>query len=574
MLVAGQEYLVDDRELIHALREQMSNLSSVFALSMMLFDRLDDDEIVKLVLSAVPALAPCQAEGTYLLRDDLCRHGDGNTELQEQLRALAGAEASITPPGHIGAGWAWAYPLRAIGGHAGYLVVTARGEPNTDQQFLVRTLAAQAGAALTSAALYRGERAASTELRERNQQLATANNDLTNANADLEQRRRTHETLTKVAASGPGETAIATALYELTGLHVLIEDRFGNLLGWAGHQKPAPRPRLPAHQRTELLARIQRNARPLRHRDRILALAQPRDDILGVLTLYDPDHKAGQHELFALEHATLVLAMQLAHQRSLAETELRLRGDLVDDLLTGATDTSAISRAAALGHNLHPPHQVLIVHWPNSPPDKLARTIDQATTHLTQTRPLLRHRGDTIVVITPAETPDGAPPNWTQLHQRLTTSHPTNQGAIGTGRPYPDPHQLPKSYAEAQKALHIQQNSTHPHGITTYNNLGFYRILANTETQQDINDFIEEWLGPLIHYDTTHHYDLVTTLWQYYENGGNYDATAHALLIHRSTLRYRLRRIRELTGHDLSHVNTRLNLHIATRAWQIQHNAT
>jgi DNA-binding PucR family transcriptional regulator len=86
--------------------------------------------------------------------------------------------------------------------------------------------------------------------------------------------------------------------------------------------------------------------------------------------------------------------------------------------------------------------------------------------------------------------------------------------------------------------------------------------------------FIQEWLGPLIDYDTTHHYDLVNTLWQYYECGGNYDATAHALLIHRSTLRYRLRRIRELTGHDLGAADTRLNLHIATRAWQILRGAT
>ena len=40
-------------------------------------------------------------------------------------------------------------------------------------------------------------------------------------------------------------------------------------------------------------------------------------------------------------------------------------------------------------------------------------------------------------------------------------------------------------------------------------------------------------------------------------------------MIHRSTLRYRLRRIRELTGHELGAVDTRLNLHIATRAWQL-----
>ncbi|WP_141279097.1 helix-turn-helix domain-containing protein [Pseudonocardia hydrocarbonoxydans] len=51
--------------------------------------------------------------------------------------------------------------------------------------------------------------------------------------------------------------------------------------------------------------------------------------------------------------------------------------------------------------------------------------------------------------------------------------------------------------------------------------------------------------------------------------GGNYDATARALVIHRSTLRYRLRRIREISDLDIGEVNVRLNLHIATRAHNV-----
>ncbi|MFC3961526.1 helix-turn-helix domain-containing protein [Nocardia jiangsuensis] len=38
--------------------------------------------------------------------------------------------------------------------------------------------------------------------------------------------------------------------------------------------------------------------------------------------------------------------------------------------------------------------------------------------------------------------------------------------------------------------------------------------------------------------------------------------------MHRSTLRYRLGRIRELTGFDLRDMNIRFNLQAATRAWQ------
>jgi DNA-binding PucR family transcriptional regulator len=40
-------------------------------------------------------------------------------------------------------------------------------------------------------------------------------------------------------------------------------------------------------------------------------------------------------------------------------------------------------------------------------------------------------------------------------------------------------------------------------------------------------------------------------------------------VIHRSTLRYRLQRIREVSGLDLGEVESRLNLHLATRAWRV-----
>ena len=76
----------------------------------------------------------------------------------------------------------------------------------------------------------------------------------------------------------------------------------------------------------------------------------------------------------------------------------------------------------------------------------------------------------------------------------------------------------------------------------------------------------------MVHYDRTHNDDLVSTLRQSYDNG-NYDATERRLHIHRSTLRYRLRRIRELTGYDLGAVDVRLNLHIAARTWQLLNTA-
>ena len=57
------------------------------------------------------------------------------------------------------------------------------------------------------------------------------------------------------------------------------------------------------------------------------------------------------------------------------------------------------------------------------------------------------------------------------------------------------------------------------------------------------------------------------TLFHYLESGLT-DASER-LILHRNTLKYRLQRIQELSGHDLSDRGTRFNLQLATRAWQV-----
>jgi DNA-binding PucR family transcriptional regulator len=79
--------------------------------------------------------------------------------------------------------------------------------------------------------------------------------------------------------------------------------------------------------------------------------------------------------------------------------------------------------------------------------------------------------------------------------------------------------------------------------------------------------YVRDWLGPLIDYDARKDSELVVTLSGYLECGGSYDGAAKALSVHRSTLRYRLERIREVLGHDLGDPDTRFNLQLATRAW-------
>ncbi|MGW2855971.1 PucR family transcriptional regulator [Streptomyces sp. NPDC001215] len=369
-----------------------------------------------------------------------------------------------------------------------------------------------------------------------------------------------HGVLGEVAASGGGEAGIARALHELTGLTALVEDRFGNLRSWAGPDRPDSYPMRTPPRQEDMLRQVARAPEPVRIRDR---LARSRGDVLGVLALVDPDARAGERDVFALEHAVRALTLELMHLRSLAEVELRLRRQLVDDLLEGTDEASAYARSEAVGHDLHRAHYVVVVSRRSGAADySFTRVVERAAT-TAGLRPLVTCRDDRVVLLTEAS------PNGDALYAALTRELGTPCGAIGVSPRCDSPGSIPRRYQEALRALEVRQHSREREGTTFFEDLGLYRILGPGSDYRELEGFVREWLGRLIDYDARHGSGMVATLAQYFDCGGNYDETAAALAVHRSTLRYRLQRIREIGGRDLADVDTRLNLQVATRVWKI-----
>jgi hypothetical protein len=381
--------------------------------------------------------------------------------------------------------------------------------------------------------------------------------------ADLRIQRSVHEVLSRATIDAEGVDGIARAVHGLTSLPVAIEDCFGNLRAWAGPGRPDPYPKPHPSPRQQLLREAARAGRPLRTRDGMTGLARYRGETLGLITLVDPEHRAGEHELFALDYACTMLALELAHRRNLAEVELRLRRDLVDDLVTGTDDAGAVARAEAVGHDLHGPHHLAVVRWTGLPSDEaFNRAVSGACRTLELAVLPARLSGREVLVI-------GGPPRGDLLYSALSAALGSPTGAVGLSGAAETPHDLPRAYQEALRALDLRSRSRRPYGSTSFEQLGLYRLLSTGNDYHEVERFVREWLGPLLDYDARRHGDLVLTLTQYFACGGNYDGTAAALGVHRSTLRYRLQRIREISGRDLGDVEHRLNLHVATRVWQI-----
>ncbi|MFF9244778.1 PucR family transcriptional regulator [Streptomyces sp. NPDC014776] len=537
----------------------------LLVLSRTLFTCTEQSEIVRLAMRHVSALGPYSAEAGYLATGDALSRVPGQdtrvtTVDDARMKELGEADGAVSVRERP---WNWAFGLRGAGGLLGYIVVSSPSGPDEEGHFLLSILVELTSAALSLAATRAWQHDNAGELSRLRTERDTALRQLDAMRSELHLQKTVHETLARVAARGGGEDAITQALYELTGLSALIEDRFGNLRSWAGPDRPDPYPVLSQTRQKEMLQQVAREAGPVRVKDRLMALVRPRGDVLGVLAIEDPEATADEHTMFALDHAQRSLAQELMHMRELTEVEVRLRRQLIDDLLEGTDETSAYARAEAVGHDLQRSHYVVVVYWPgNAADDSFARAVEQATA-TSAARPLITRRGDRMVLLTEARPDDDA------VHTALARELGRPDGAIGVSTRCDSPDGVPRCYQEALRALEVRQNSRQRSGTTFFDDLGLYRILGPGNDLRELEGFVREWLGRLLDYDAEHDTELVETLSRYFDCGGNYDEAAAALAVHRSTLRYRLQRIREISDRDLADVDARLNLQVATRVWKI-----
>ena len=537
------------------LRERLGEFRALLVISLLMTESVNEDQILELAASSAPGLGPWRIEG-YRFTDGQWHSAiDGATAaprgLAGQLAALGSMGGAVDLPGRA---WAWAYPLRGVGGLLGHLVASSEEELTAEQRFLVQVIAQQTGVAVSNARLHARERATAAELAVTNEALAATV-------SSLRRSMDIHQRLTQVAVSGEGQPGIAKALHELTGMPVAIEDRYGNLTAWAGPGQPDPYPKESFAKREHLLRRLMRASSPTREGERLLLLASPRTDVLGVLALIDPERRADHADLVALEHGATVLSMELARLRGIADAELRLRRDLVHDLLAGTDDESALTRAEALDYDLRRPHRVVIVEGKGRARahDALLSAVRRAMRQARQDG-LFETWSGNVAVVTAGQT------DWEQL-RRAIMSDLGGQVCVGVGGTTARPSELPRSLREAGLAMRLQKTLLPGNSACEYPKLGIFRMLAAIPDLSDVDSFVREWLGSLLDYDARRKAELVHTLTQYLEHGGNYDATAAELSVHKSTLKYRLQRIRELTGLELNAPDVHFNLQLATRAW-------
>ena len=174
-----------------------------------------------------------------------------------------------------------------------------------------------------------------------------------------------------------------------------------------------------------------------------------------------------------------------------------------------------------------------------------------------------------IAGIVPAGEPDTLERAARALERELASGMPGFAVAIGIGRRTADPAELHRSGSEALLAVNVGEAQAEP--VLAFEDSGSYRLLlpALSEDPDELRRFYAETVLPLVEYDEQYATELVTTVEAFLDSDGAVSAAAERLFTHRHTVRYRLDRVRELSGHDLGSTEGREQLSLGLKAMRV-----
>ncbi|HEX2417558.1 MAG TPA: helix-turn-helix domain-containing protein, partial [Micromonosporaceae bacterium] len=423
---------------------------------------------------------------------------------------------------------------------------------------LLCSLANHAAVAIDTARLLEETRAALEEL-------SAANAVIRAHSESVERAAEAHERMTALVLRGGGVADVAAAVHDVLGGALRVYDETGRCLTEVG-ELAGPDPAVVA----EAVAASRAEGRSVRRGGLWVAAVIAGTQRLGSLVMR-PETDLVDADQRILERAALVTALLMLFDRTVAEAEGRVRGELLGDILT-VTD-SPISgsawfpartrdpeglrqRSRLLGVDLDLPHVLVAV---DVEPGQRERAASWAASFASARRGLAVARSDRVALMLPGEDAADAA---RRVSRDLTTllGKPVTVGSAATTG---GPDAIAAGYREADRCTDALLSLGRFGQGASASELGFVGLLLSE--RRDTARFVQEAIGPVIDYDRRRGTALVATLEAYFGAGASASRAAETLHVHVNTVTQRMERISQLIGDRWQQPERALEVQLALR---------
>jgi len=272
----------------------------------------------------------------------------------------------------------------------------------------------------------------------------------------------------------------------------------------------------------------------------------------------------------AFAQATII-ALEMLKQKAAVEQRRRLRENFVEQILDREYESEewVHHRTVELGFDLKHSYQIVIVDIQPGENGKsrpeLYHEIREFCEELFPSSIIVNKNNRIFILVTLNSKKEGRETKeiCSSLKNRLEQIIGNGNWWIALGTKCNRLSDCDLSYSKAVTTLDVMKALRLQNKIVANDNLGIFSLLEINAKR--FAEFVKMTIGPLLEYDRKHRTQLVETLNLYYKYNGNVLKAARNGFLNPSTMKYRLRRIEELTKLDLKDSEVNLQLQLAIR---------